>query len=96
MRYAAKRDIAEAAIVKKLIAHGCKVWKRLPVDLLVQTPRHASGDFTCLEVKTEGQSTHESERKAQNEFLAETGTATVRTPEEALKALYLIDFDLET
>jgi hypothetical protein len=81
MRRAAKRDLAEPSIVEALERIGAKVYRALPVDLLV----FHRGRFTCLEVKTPGLSEHKTERKAQREFIAETGCPVVKTAEEALR-----------
>lgn len=83
MRRAAKRDIAEPAIVKALELVGAKVYRSLPIDLLV----HFRGRFHCLEVKTPGLGEHRKERVKQNEFMADTGCPVVKTPQEAIAAI---------
>jgi hypothetical protein len=80
---AQKRDIAEPAIVEALQAIGAKVYRDLPVDLLV----YYRGRFHCLEVKTPGLGAHRKERKRQLAFLADTASPIVKTPEEALQAV---------
>jgi hypothetical protein len=83
-RYAAKRDFSEPEIVKALEEVGAKVYRKLPIDLLV----YFRGRFHCLEVKTPGEPKHSSKRcKDQDAFIAETGTPIVKTPEEAIVAL---------
>jgi hypothetical protein len=86
-RYARKRDLAEPEIVGALQAAGFQVWRDLPVDLLVRDPKWLQGVFRCLEVKTPGLGTHESERERQTEFIRVTGTPIVKTPVEALQAV---------
>jgi len=84
MRRAAKRDIAEPAIVKALEQVGAKVYRSLPIDLLV----HFRGRFFCLEVKTPGEPKHSSKRcLGQDQFIAETLTPIVKTASEAIEAI---------
>jgi hypothetical protein len=83
MRRAAKRDIAEPDIVTALEKIGAKVYRNLPVDLLV----FHRNRFICLEVKTPGRSDHKAERKAQNAFIAETTCRVVKSPQEAIEAI---------
>ena len=84
--YAKKRDLSEPAIVAALESIGAKVYRELPVDLLV----HFRGRFYCLEVKTptpSGKTPKDKRQIAQNEFIELTGTPVVATPEAALEAL---------
>lgn len=83
MRRAAKRDIAEPAIVKALESVGAKVYRDLPVDLLV----FFRGRFHCLEVKTPGLGEHKKERVRQNQFIADTGCPVVKIDQEAIAAI---------
>jgi hypothetical protein len=86
-RYARKRDLSESEIVSALRAAGYHVWRDLPVDLLVWRP---DTGFRCLENKTPtstGKRRKRTDQKAQDEFVALTGTPIVMTPEDALRAL---------
>lgn len=87
-RYAAKRDVAEAPIIKALESVGAEVWALdYPVDLLV---RFRSGWY-LLEVKTphgkRGVARLDKRQQAQQNFIASTGTPIVKTPIEALRAI---------
>lgn len=87
-RYRMKRDESEADIVAALLRAGFAVWRDLPVDLLVWRPDKG---FQLLEVKTPatkaGKRRARHDQKAQDAFLALTGTQVVLTPEAALQAL---------
>ena len=82
MRRAAKRDLAEPAIVAALEAAGAVVFRHLPVDLLI----HYRDRWQLLEIKTPG-SHPDARQRAQQAFLRSTGTKIAKTPEEALRAL---------
>jgi len=94
VRYAAKRDQSEPAIVAALEKAGCKVWRNLPVDLLVRVPRDPPGVARLIECKTpkgKDQSLKlRKDQEAQAEFIALTGTAYATNPTEALQALGLL------
>jgi hypothetical protein len=84
LRRAAKRDLAEPAIVKALRAVGAFVYLHdKPVDLSVCY----RGKWLWLEVKTPGLGDHAKERKAQREFIALHNIPIVTTPTEALRAI---------
>lgn len=88
-RYAKRRDGAEAAIVEALERAGATVWRLdLPCDLLVQF----RGLWMTMEVKTpQGKrATTKQDRRqgAQRDFLVLTRTPIVKTPQEALQALW--------
>lgn len=93
MRRAAKRDLAEPAIVECLTRAGFWVYRlQLPCDLLVGYRRYNDPDgspmrFALGEVKS-GKSMPKANQVVQKEFLALTGTPIWRTPEEALKHMY--------
>ena len=85
-RWSAKRDAAEAPIVRALRQAGYEVWLLdSPCDLLLRLPRWEPGRFLCLEVKS-GTRKADPRQSAQSAFLAATGTPVVRTPEQALCA----------
>lgn len=81
---ARKRDTAEAPIVAALERVGCYVYRELPSDLLIHRAVWGPGWFRVQEVKTAKRKTRKTQMQ-QREFLADTGTAVVRTPEEALE-----------
>ena len=83
MRRAAKRDIAEQPIVEALEAIGCNVYRDLPGDLLIHRPMWGAGWFRVQEIKTGKRKTRKKQDR-QRDFLAATGTPTIRTVEEAL------------
>lgn len=82
-RHAARRDLAEPAIVQALEAVGAKVYRDLPVDLLV----YFRGAFHCLEVKTPKMNPMKKQRVRQGEFIKDTGTPIVKTPQAAIEAI---------
>ncbi len=91
-KYAAKRDVSELPIVQALEAAGCYVYRELPVDLLVRVRRDPPGVFRCLECKTPrrtGNFSKDQRQLKQMDFMANTGTTYVTTPEGALAALGL-------
>jgi len=84
-RRESKRDRSEPEIVQALEAAGVRVWRDLPVDLLVYRSAWGPGWYRCLEVKTPGEPKHSAKRcKAQDEFIRDTGAIIVKTPSEAL------------
>jgi hypothetical protein len=91
-KYAAKRDLSETGIVEALEAAGCKVWRELPVDLLVRLPRDPPGILRVLECKTPrrtGNWSKDQRQLKQMEFIQVTGTKYATTPEQALHAVGL-------
>lgn len=89
-RWDAKRDQSEKPIVEALEAAGLKVWRDLPVDLLVRKDSDPPGILRSLEVKTltaTGKAPKRKDRAKQNEFIAQTGTPVVGTPEQAMEAV---------
>lgn len=92
-RYAAKRDLAEPAVVEAIEAAGCIVYRSLPCDLLIRRHSDPPGMLRTLEVKTpqkRGGIRKRKDQQAQDEFLASTGTPRVTTPEAALAALGVV------
>lgn len=86
-RWANKRDHSEPAIRQALEKAGFRVWDKLPVDLLTWRPDKG---FQLLENKTPtktGKRRKRTDQKAQDAFIALTGTPVALTPEAALKAL---------
>lgn len=88
-RYAKRRDLVEPQIIQAAEAAGWLVYPLdTPCDLLCFKP---SKGFRTLECKTgRGKSLRvvkDKRQKAQTDFLIQTGTPIVRTPEEALRAL---------
>jgi hypothetical protein len=94
-RRAAKSDIARAEIVEGLRAHGVCVWDvRRPADILCWHSRFGPGAFRVLEIKTAYGKRNPKPRidkrqKAQNDFLALTGTPVVTDLQSALVSLGL-------
>lgn len=91
-RYAAKRDIAEPAIVQALEAAGVQVWPLdFPVDLAVRRQNWPPGMVQLLEVKTPrnkaGAPRLRKKQRTQANFIASTGTPIVTTPIQALRAI---------
>lgn len=99
MRRAARRDLAEPPIIDALERVGAEVWPlSYPVDVLT---RYRNPCPHCvarrpklwhlLEVKTgKGKKltvTQDKRQRAQQNFIATTGTPICRTPIEALKAI---------
>lgn len=85
--YARKRDDSEKDIVEALEKAGFRVWRELPVDLLVYRPDIG---IRLLENKTPtktGKRRKRKDQKAQEEFIRLTGTPVVLTPEAALRVL---------
>jgi hypothetical protein len=88
LRRQSKRDKAEPGVVDALEAAGVRVYRELPVDLLVHRSAWGPGWYRCLEVKTPGEPKHSKGRcEGQDEFIAETGCPVVKTPTEALDAV---------
>ena len=86
-RFAAKRDQSEVEIVQALLRAGFAVWRHLPIDLLVWRPDKG---FQLLELKTPtktGRRRKRTDQKAQDDFIALTGTPVVLDAESALRAL---------
>jgi hypothetical protein len=88
-RYAKKRDACEPAILEALEATGWYVWQLdRPCDLLCYK---AALGFRTLECKTgRGKKLtviRDKRQKEQTDFLIQTKTPIVRTPEEALRVL---------
>lgn len=82
-RYAARRDLAEPAIVDALVAVGANVIRlNQPVDLLVRF----RNTWHVLEVKTP-KKRPDKRQQAQREFCLTNQVPYVRTPAEALKAI---------
>lgn len=85
--YARKRDTSEPDIVEALEKAGFRVWRELPVDLLVYRP---DTGIRLLENKTPtktGKRRKRKDQQAQDDFVKLTGTPVVLTPEAALEAL---------
>ena len=80
-----RKDANEPTLVEALVATGASVTDGGPLDLIVGL----GGSTYLLEVKTKGGKL----RKSQQEFLdAWNGhAAVVRTPEEALRAIGVIE-----
>lgn len=94
-RWAAKRDIAESPIIYALEKAGYQVYALdYPCDLACRKSCWPAGVFQFLEVKTgHGKKLRVAKDKRQEwqtEFLANTKTPIVRTPEEALRAVSLL------
>lgn len=93
MRRAAKPDDAQPKIVKALREAGCRVEIiRQPVDLLVRfwSNKYRHFIWTPMEIKTPtktGKRRKRLDQKAQDDFIAETGTPVVLTKEEALEVI---------
>jgi hypothetical protein len=86
MRYAAKRDTAEPAIVEALEKVGALVIRmNQPCDLLV---RYNAVNY-LMEVKTLG-TYPDARQKAQRDFLHAFAVPIVKTPLEALTAIGVI------
>jgi hypothetical protein len=82
-----KRDLSETDIVKALRKEGFWVYTQLPCDLLVWRPDKG---WQTLENKTPtktGKRRKRKDQKAQDAFIAMTGTPVALTPEDALRAL---------
>lgn len=100
-RQVTRIDGPQAEIVQALRKVGCRVeLVGRPVDLLVHHARWGDHWWRLLEVKeTTGKRAPkprlDKRQKAQAAFLAETGTPVVTSPIEALRALHLIEFNLE-
>lgn len=87
-RYAVRRDKAEPPIIQALEQAGAEVWPLdTPCDLLVRFRQQ----WHLLEVKTprgkNGATPRDKRQQAQINFLQSTGTPTVKTPVEALRAI---------
>ena len=92
-RYAAKRDISEAPIIEALEKAGYDVWQLdYPCDLACRKDYWPKGVVQFLECKTgrgKALRTHQDPRQAtQAAFLERSGTPVVKTPEEALDAVW--------
>ena len=88
MRRAARRDLAEAAIVEALLSVGCQVEKlQRPVDLLC----HFRHRYYLMEVKTPTSHT-DPRQKAQRAFCQLWEVPIVRTPEDALTVIGAVRF----
>ncbi len=92
--FRARKDATQTAIVDALRSRGCLVFIiGYPCDLLVCVPdpfdsSHPGGrNWKLLECKPEKRK--RKDQPKQDEFLAQTGTPRVRSPEEALKAVGL-------
>ncbi len=88
MKYARKVDTTQADIVAALRKAGWLVWIiSEPCDLLC----FRAGQFRTLECKTPrnkaGDPRRDKRQKAQDEFIALTGTPRVTSAEQALKAM---------
>lgn len=82
-RYAAKVDKSQPGIVKALEKAGAQVWViGWPCDLLVRRGRL----WFTMECKTPGAKPRKDQEK-QQEFLRDTQTPVVHTPEEALRVV---------
>lgn len=90
MRFAVRKDLAQARIVATLRAAGVLVEiMHTPCDLLT----YVRGRWLPLEVKTPtktGKIAKDKRQKAQRAFLEATGCPVVTTPEEALKAVGIV------
>lgn len=83
-RYATKRDAAEPQIIDAVTKAGWHCWQLdYPVDLLLW--KEGRG-FLLLKVKT-GKGKIRKEQVDQRNFVETTGTALVRTPMDALRAI---------
>src|SRR5579863_9771711 len=95
-RGAAKRDTAEAPIISALEANGFRVYQLTePCDLACRKDTWAPGIFQFLEVKTgygkAARINRDRRQKRQVEFIQQTGTPIVRTPDEALYVLNILN-----
>lgn len=99
LRYDAKRDKAEPAIVKALEAAGYEVERDLRTDLAVRRSYWEPGVFFMLECKTprnkRGKSYIDKRQTKQIEFLKRTGVKRVTTPAAALEAVRAISHDAD-
>ena len=90
MRRAAKVDASQPGIVDALEDAGYRVEIiGLPVDLAVLIPR-TTGVFQMLECKTltkSGKVPKDKRQQDQQQFLEETGTPIVGTPQQALDVM---------
>jgi hypothetical protein len=92
-RHDAKRDQSELPIVHALEQAGCKVYRKLPCDLLVRLPRDPPGVLRILEVKTPtkaGKLRLNKSQAQQAKFVSDTGCPYVVNAEQALQALGLV------
>lgn len=81
VRYAKRRDLAEAGIVDALEAMGCLVYRLdVPADLLV----YWRGRWVVLEVKAKKR----NDQPKQDAFRALTGVPVVADAEQAMKAAW--------
>lgn len=84
MRRAAKRDYAEAPLVRDLRALGYQVYQMdLPCDLLVRDPR--TDKISLLEVGRERKSCKRNQ--SQLDFIRDWKVPIVKTLDEAARAL---------
>lgn len=83
-RFAARRDDSEPEIIEALNKAGWKVWRSLPVDLLLYHP--GRNQFRVLEAKSIGKPL-KPKPGPQERFVTATGCPIVDNPEDALKAL---------
>lgn len=89
-RYAKKRDIAERPIIEALERAGCEVWVLdKPVDLAVRRNCWPPGMVMLMEVKTGNEKVREG---VQADAVASAGCAVVRTPLEAVNAVWNVKY----
>lgn len=89
-RYAKKRDIAERPIIEALENAGCEVWiLDKPVDLAVRRGCWPPGMVMLMEVKTGNEKLREG---VQADAVATAGVAVVRTPLEAVNAVWNVKY----
>jgi hypothetical protein len=82
-RFDARRDDTEPDIVDALQKAGWKVWRELPVDLLLW---HPVKGYRTLEAKSEGKPLV-PKKGPQEAFIALTGCPIVNNGEDAIKAV---------
>lgn len=89
LRFDARRDKSEPAIVDALKKAGYEVFRDLPVDLAIRRSYWEPGVFLMLEAKTpqkRGGMRNRREQAKQNAVLAQCGIKRVPTPAAALEA----------
>ena len=93
MKYAARRDLSEPAIVAALEAAGCSVYRKLPVDLLVWHPRFGKNNFMLVEVKSpqkRGERRSRKDQPEQDAFCQKHGVPYVVSAEAAVGMLNML------
>ena len=95
-RWNAKRDHSEPDIVKDLRAAGYKVYRDLPVDMLVRRPYWEPGTFLAMEAKTpqkKGGVRKRKDQPKQQATLRECGIPLVTNSATALEAVRAVHHD---